>query len=335
MSTKEVWAGLDVSKLKFDAALAAEGPKRVEELGKSCFEMTPEGAGAFLRWADGLAGGQDTIELHAVMESTGRYSADLAGLLRAAGLESKPRIVNPRLMSHFAKSLGLKNKTDSLDAGAIARYGVERRPEEPLEKPAVQAELQRVTRARAALVKARISVVSQTREAKGVAPVSDAFDAVRKCLDEQIKALELEMARIVDSDRMLRDDAKTLLSIPGFGKINACTILGEFGDLRRFARRAQLVAFAGLNPVLKRSGSSVRSQCGISKAGSREARRVMHLAARAAVKAKTPNPFQAFYNTKVKGGKSKLSAYTAVMRKMLLVARAVIIKNERFSLSTC
>ena len=77
--------------------------------------------------------------------------------------------------------------------------------------------------------------------------VGDAIDAVEKEL----------FCRLLSSERW-QQDAELLLSIPGVGKLTALTILAELGDYRRFARRSQVAAYAGLVPKSRRSDQTVR-----------------------------------------------------------------------------
>jgi len=264
------------------------------------------------------------------MEATGSHSSTLAKMASSTGLFGEARIVNPRLIHHYAKSLGLKNKTDRLDASAIARYGCERRPEPPAKRTAAEDELKAIVRARADFVKARTALAEQRRDIQPES-LQEAYRDVEASLLRKIEELEEMMERVVAEDAAMKHDAELLDSIPGVGRVCVMTMLGELGDMRRFASRGKLVAFAGLNPVVKESGSSLRRRGGISKAGPSELRRVMHLAARAAACSSKDNPFRSFYEKKLKEGKSKLCAMTAVMRKMLVVARAVIVSDERFS----
>jgi transposase len=54
--------------------------------------------------------------------------------------------------------------------------------------------------------------------------------------------------------------APVLLSIPGIGIKTGARILTEIGDVNRFPTAAQLASYAGLAPVTRQSGSSIRSE---------------------------------------------------------------------------
>ena len=61
--------------------------------------------------------------------------------------------------------------------------------------------------------------------------------------------------------------AELLSSIPGVGDVGAFTILSEMGDWQRFKTAKQLVAYAGLNPMVSQSGSRAALPGRISKRG--------------------------------------------------------------------
>ena len=61
------------------------------------------------------------------MEATGGFETIVAAGLAAAGLPLA--VVNPRQIRAFAQALGLRAKTDALDAAAIARFAEAVRPE--------------------------------------------------------------------------------------------------------------------------------------------------------------------------------------------------------------
>jgi transposase len=69
-----------------------------------------------------------------------------------------------------------------------------------------------------------------------------------------------------------------ITSIIGIADFTGGLILGELGDVRRFESSKQVVAFAGLDPVLKESGNSKRHGH-ISKRGSPLLREALYLAA--------------------------------------------------------
>ncbi|MEM3192207.1 MAG: IS110 family transposase [Nitrososphaerota archaeon] len=59
-------------------------------------------------------------------------------------------------------------------------------------------------------------------------------------------------------------DNHVIMSIPGIGSMTGSVILGKICNIYRFENAEKLVAFAGIDPVIKESGKQ-RSQESISK----------------------------------------------------------------------
>ncbi len=110
--------------------------------------------------------------------------------------------------------------------------------------------------------------------------------------------------------------------------LTAITILAELGDLRRFHQARQLTAFAGLSLKKHTSGKSVHKKTHMSKQGSAHVRRILYVAAMAAVRG--DNTFAEVYHRLVHNGKNRMSAIGAVMRKLLLTMRAVLITGRPY-----
>lgn len=71
-----------------------------------------------------------------------------------------------------------------------------------------------------------------------------------------------------------RDQLKALQGLRGVGFLTAVTIVAEVGDLRRFQRAAQLMAYAGLAPSEYSSGGT-RHRGRLTKTGNRLLRHVL------------------------------------------------------------
>ena len=73
-------------------------------------------------------------------------------------------------------------------------------------------------------------------------------------LDSQINKVEAEMTEI------MKYNQSAIMTIPGIGYIHGGMILGEIGDIHRFTKPHQLLAYAGLDPSVKQSGNFKASQ---------------------------------------------------------------------------
>ena len=101
---------------------------------------------------------------------------------------------------------------------------------------------------------------------------------------EQLDLLEKQIADIehIIAAQFTQFNTK-LTTIPGIGTTLGATIFSEIGDINRFDKPKQLIAYAGIGPSVKQSGNFVGTQSHMSKRGSPYLRRALWLAAVVAV----------------------------------------------------
>ena len=92
----------------------------------------------------------------------------------------------------------------------------------------------------------------------------------------------------------------------------------ELGDVQRFARTDEVIAYGGMDIEIKESGLW-KGQAKLSKRGSGLLRRMLYMAAMRSITV-DGSAFGAYYHRLVERGLKKMSALTAVMRKRLAVA---------------
>lgn len=76
----------------------------------------------------------------------------------------------------------------------------------------------------------------------------------------RLAAAREQLARDIEAVFARHPHAPVLLSIPGIGARTGARILTEVGDVTRFPTAGHLAAYAGLAPVTKQSGSSIRGE---------------------------------------------------------------------------
>ena len=139
-----------------------------------------------------------------------------------------------------------------------------------------------------------------------------------------LEELEREIDQFLEQD----PKAKGMLSVPEFGSLTIAVLRAELGDLTRFTRIDQVVAYVGLDLLVKQSGKW-RGQTKLSKRGSGRVRRILYLAALRSI-ARQASPFGTYYHRLVARGMKKGMAVVAVMRKMLIVAVHLILTEESY-----
>lgn len=314
-----VWVGCDLAKASFEAAIW--GHDELPRMRVQSFPRTKDAASSFLAWLKAQAPAGAPLGL--VMEATGTFAEEVADWLLALDSSLHIAIVNPGRTSAFIRSLCLRNKTDSLDAKALARFGAERNPM-AWEKPSQEmSELKDLVRTRLEVVEARVAMNLRLADHAHLARAArTALTCVIRTIEQQIELLDAAIRSQVDRHESMKHAVQHMTSIKGVGLLTAGTVLVELGDLTRFAKSRQLSAFAGLSPRRKESGTSVRGQSHLCKQGSARVRAILYMSALTAIRC---NPdMTATYDRLIAQGKHKRSALGAVMRKLLVLMRAVL-----------
>ena len=324
------WAGLDVSKDTFDAGLLwprDDGlPRALAEIPDAGFPRTRRGADDFLAWLDEVLSnaGLDPAAAapRVVLEATGKYSVELALWLIAARPALAPAIINPGASHAFIKSLGLRNKTDRLEARALAVYGAERQPA-PFAPPTPEmAVLRDLIRHRQTVVDDRVAEENRARETYASATVRRMLKNHVAQLKRNEKKLERELKERMKAVPELARDVAALTTIYGIGWLTALTVLVELGDLRRFDKARQVSASSGLSPQRRESGTSVRGRTRLCKQGNGRVRKALYMPALTVIRG--DSDLADCYHRLIAAGKSHKSALCAVMRKLMIVMRAIL-----------
>ena len=160
----------------------------------------------------------------------------------------------------------------------------------------------------------------------GVSFLADAVRIKMRCLLELIDLLEQQRDQVDEElATLMAQIPQHITSIPGIGPVTGAAILAEIGDVNRFERVEQLVAYAGIDPSVYQSGQFKASQAHMSKRGSPYLRHALWLAAGMAIQYEPA--LRTYYQTKRAAGKAHGTVLGAVCRKLL--ARIFIILKEQ------
>jgi transposase len=298
-----IYAGIDVSKAYLDTATR---PGRTPDRDPN----DPAGIASVVSRLKPLA------PALVVVEATGGLELPLVAALQVAGIPVAA--INPRQARDFAKASGRLAKTDRIDAEALAHFAEAIRPEA---RPLPSAEV----RALDALLSRRQQPLGMRQmESNRLGSCSD--PTVRAGLERHIAWLGAEAA---EADRRLAEAVKAspawrerdelLRSIPGLGPVTSLTLMAALPELGRLDG-GKLSALVGLAPFADDSGTRRGSRH--VRGGRAVVRRVLYLAALSAVRY---NPaMKAFKERLVARGKKAKVILTAVARKLLVIANAVV-----------
>jgi transposase len=315
-NTPPLCLGIDVAKAKLDCALLCGAKYRTK-----VFPNTPAGFDSLLVWL-----GKHELEgpLHVCLEATNVYWEAVAQFLADAG--HTVSVVNPAWVKAHGQSCGLRTKTDAVDARLLADFCREKRPAawQPL-SPREQALRALVLRHQAL---SDMHTQEQNRLDTAREVVGDSLRDHLDWLDAELRHIEQAIARHIDDDPDLRQKRDLLDSIPGLGERTIATLLACLGDMRRFDRAPAFVAFAGLNPRLHESGSSVRGKPRLSKVGHAFLRRALYMPAMVTLWRTTWG--KAFRDRLKANGKPPKLIIGAMMRKLMQVAFGVLKSGKPF-----
>jgi transposase len=264
------------------------------------------------------------------LEATGTYWVSLAVSLHKAGFHLA--VINPAQAHAFAKALLRRSKTDAIDAQTLAELGARLQPDRWTPPPAIYTEVQQRLNQRDALLDMRQQVRNQrhalVQQPVVVEAVKKRMDELVATLDEQIHVVEREIAEALQAHREWAAAARRLQTIPGVGLITAAWLLVTTVNFTLCRSAEEAVGYAGLAPVERQSGTSVRGRAHLSPGGNGRLRRALYLASLSAAR---HNPIlKPFYTRLREAGKPAKVAYCAVARKLLRLAWAVVVKKTDF-----
>ena len=326
--------GLDVHRDFCEVAIAEDGS--VRSAGR--VETTPEALELFAR----SLGREDRV----VLEVTGG-AWEVARILESH--VERVIVVSP-------DDTGIRQaraKTDRLDARTLARLLAAGE----LDAVWMPDERTRVLRRRLArreqLVRSRSRAKNEVhavlmRRLQGRPPVSDLFgvkgrkwlgvlelpveeaetveSALRhiEFLDQEIAAVE----RLIAREALQSAEVRRLMTVPGVNVICAATFLAAIGDIRRFRSSRQLVAYLGLDPKVRQSGTEPARSGRISKRGSASVRWALVEAAGSVVR--QPGPLHAFYE-RIRARRGHGKAVVAAARKLAVLFWCLLTRSEDYA----
>ena len=301
------WVGIDVAKTWLD--VARSDTEAVERYANTAAGITQVLA---LLADDGPAG--------IVLEASGGYEQAAVTQLWAAGLPVA--VINPERARSFARALGTRAKTDALDARMLAHFGARMQPEprpQPEETSTALGDL--VTRRRQLQ---EMLTAEQNRHERASARMRPGIEAHLDWLRQQLAELEQEIAQV--------DRRRCRAGRQGHGV--ALDPRHRAGGGRHAARGAAGVGHpqptGGRRPGRGRADQP--GQRGAHR-GARHRRWTRLPCARplymAALTASRCGAFKPFYDRLRAAGKPPKVALVALMRKLVVVANALLRDGHR------
>jgi transposase len=302
--------GIDVSKDSLDMRTFPSGESET-------LKNDPKGWRAAVKLA---ARREGTL---VVFEPTGAYHRGLEAALAKAGIAYAK--VNPRHVKRFGDALGSRAKTDQEDAGLLARFGAVLQPEPTTPTSETLLELRELHTVRAGLVKDRTTAMIRRKTA--VSPlVKKQIEKRLRQVEADMEAIDLRIGLLVSKEEELSRRSAILTTIPGVATRSAYAMLIEMPELGTIDGKAA-ASLAGLAPMTRQSGKWKGKA--FIRGGRAMLRRSLYMPAVAAIRF---NPdLKLKYAAMRAAGKPPKLALTAIMRKLVVLANALLRQNRSWS----
>ena len=236
MTQNNAFVGIDVSKARLDVAVTTG----------EIWSVDNDPAG----WAE-LIGRLGRIGPQAVgLEPSGGYERGVIDALTEAGVAV--RQVDAARVRAFAGVLGLKAKTDRIDAMLIARF-VQTLPGRTVEPDARSRALAELVDARRALCEEQVRLRNQAEQVRD--PMLRRM-AVRRLnrMKADVLLLEKRLTDVVAADPELADRDRRMRSVPAVGPVLSWTLMAHLPELGRLSHK-QIAALVGVAPYDRQSGT--------------------------------------------------------------------------------
>ncbi len=308
--------GVDISKKSFHIAVLTGG-KQINKV----FENNANGHQALQSWL--LKKGVSQAESHVCMEATSTYYEALALTLADAGW--RVSVVNPLQIKAFAESRLIRQKTDRADAHTIALFCAQQEP--PLWQPPSPEvrELQALLARLEAVQGMRVQELNRLHEAQG--STRGSVERLLETLDEELRLLKQQIDDHIDRHPGLKQQTDLLKSIPSVGD-SLSAYMTAWLPVARLDDARSAVAFVGLSPKARESGTSLRGKTVLCKMGHRRLRKLLYMPAMNAMRF---NPAAKALATRLReAGKPGKLIIGAVMRKLVHWIYGVLKSGKAF-----
>ena len=301
--------GVDISKDTLDVHRLPAGDYQQ-------FSNDNAGFKALIKWL-----GKDAV-CRVVFEATGAYHRAFEQALGKAGLPLSK--VNPRNARRFCEALGQLTKTDRVDAAMLAQLGVAIKPPVRPAPPQILCDLKQLHVARKALIKDRTAAKNRYKNLCLSILKRQTKQRLTQ-IENQLDEIEAAMLKLIEGDTELARRFDILLSIPGVAERSAFAILIDMPELG--ALDCQTAAsLSGTAPRIRQSGK--RTGKAFVHGGRPYVRNMLYMPALVAARF-NPQMKAKYLKLKAAGKPSKV-ALTAIMRKLIVLANALVRDNRKW-----
>ena len=323
---KDHYIGVDISKKTIDVAIYVKSKNSKDTYPHETFENSSSGFNKMSKWLrkQGIALSKSLF----CMEATGSYTYELCLFLEK--LDIAYSIQSPL---HLKRSFGLAHgKNDKVDASRIAYYAYLHREDIKESKLASDS----VRKLKALITERKSIVVEMARckaQLKEVGEHTPSPSTIKRTedllgfLQEQVRAIEDDMAQTIEIDESMKANYQLLLSVDGIGVVNAINTIIATHNFEMFDDARQYASYIGVAPFEHSSGISVRGRTHVEP-GAKMLKADLTGAVRACIN--HDKEMKYYYDRKINEGKAYGVVANAIKFKILLRMFAVIKRQTPF-----
>ena len=310
--------GIDMAKEKFDACiLGINAGMQSKNLVSKTFNNTLSGFKEFHKWARRYC--NNDVPVVYLVEATGSYHENLSMFLYSEG--EFISVVLPNKSKKYMESLGLKSKTDGIDAYGLGHMACSQEHKKWIAPTSTMYRLRVITRQIENMATLKTATSNQLEAMRysmeRQRDIEKMLEVQIQFYEKQKEILEKKMKEIIKEDPELERKIENLATIKGVGTLTSATIVAETNGFELFENAAQLVSYTGYDVVEDQSGKR-QGKTKISKKGNGHIRRALHFPALNVV-THDVGPFRKFYQRIFERTNIKMKGYTAVQKKLLVV----------------
>lgn len=274
---------------------------------------------------------KDIDKLAFIFEPTANYSTTLKYFCSENRI--KCFIVNPKQSSNFSKALGERNKTDLTDARVLSKMESIALKED-IKVPIINVlveELNELVSYYRLLTKQKLQNKNHLEALLAKFESSIVIKELKKeilNLEKKEKMIIKKIIDLIKKDEKLYQDFNNIKTIKGIGDLSAIVLLHHFIKYPN-ANQREIISLAGLDPICKESGTSLKKKTKISKAGSKICRSTLFMASLVSIQFN--EEIKLFYTRLKNNGKHTTVAQIAVMRKLIIIAHSLYKNNQTYN----
>lgn len=321
--------GMDVDKDKFDVCFSViDHHQKVTIKSTRKFGNNPRGFEELDKWVVKLK--KDEVPLVFAMEATGVYHEQLAWSLYKKNAHVS--ILLPNKARKYAECLGLKSKNDKMDAKGLSRMAAEQSLDKWVPLSEDLYKMRSLTREIERIQNMRTSLNNQLHALRfAMYESGDTIERLEELVDvlaKHLATVEKELEGAVRSNPEIASKIKKITKVKGLGLKTVATVVAETNGFALIENQRQLVSYAGYDVVENQSGKRI-GKTRISKKGNSHIRRILHMPAFNVVRYHEPR-FECFYDRLRDNGKTKMQAYVAIQKKLLVLIYTLWNSGEDF-----